>query len=190
MGGSIVMGVSQKWWFILENPIKMDDLGVPLFQETPICAMLFLVLLDLAQYSLGLLVSASCGGSQETHLGLGPWCLEAWGKRLLLRSVSRWKTLLPKECCRQILQKTVVSKSVSFGIHVVTSHTSPMLRSQIATGCHGYFCWSMFHDQSGTFWRFVEGSDCKKNPPPLRWHKESTTNGVVVHALVLIYWWT
>ena len=29
-----------KWMVkIMENPIKMDDLGVPLFLETPICAM-------------------------------------------------------------------------------------------------------------------------------------------------------
>ena len=29
------IGVPQNGWFIVETPIKMDDLGVPPFKETP-----------------------------------------------------------------------------------------------------------------------------------------------------------
>ena len=35
------IGVPQNGWFIMEDPIKMDDLGVPLFLETPNCIQLF-----------------------------------------------------------------------------------------------------------------------------------------------------
>ena len=35
------IGVPQNGWYIMENHIKMDDLGVPLFLETPICLRWF-----------------------------------------------------------------------------------------------------------------------------------------------------
>ena len=32
------IGVPQNGWFVMEHPIKMDDLGVPLFSETSKCS--------------------------------------------------------------------------------------------------------------------------------------------------------
>ena len=54
--GKIDMGVSKnrgtpKWMVYMENPIKMDDLGVPPFSETPICNGSSKVLADSGRFS-------------------------------------------------------------------------------------------------------------------------------------------
>ena len=49
MGVSKNRGKTPKWMVkIMENPIKMDDLGVPLFFETPIWRLyIFVALLEI-----------------------------------------------------------------------------------------------------------------------------------------------
>ena len=64
MGGSIVMGVPENGYF-MENPSKMDDLGVPLFQETTIWLILFRILWCCG----GMLWFSDSGSLENSFLG-------------------------------------------------------------------------------------------------------------------------
>jgi hypothetical protein len=45
MGVSINGGIPMAGWFIVENHIKIDDLGVPLFQEIPLSLYIYICII-------------------------------------------------------------------------------------------------------------------------------------------------
>ena len=59
------IGVPQHGWFIMEDPIEMDDLGVPLFSETSMLVYQRLNMIKLSHFvgSLSQLRIASCSAT-------------------------------------------------------------------------------------------------------------------------------
>ena len=157
--------------------------------------MLFLVslvdvLLEFVQYYLGLLVSACYLYGSQQNLGLGPWSLEAWGKRLL-RSVShfQWKTVLPMQgMLSPDVQKTFgfqvcfLRKSCRLFLPTIHQCSAVKLPRDVMSILliyiiYIYICFIINQEPSQNL---LKGQTTKKNPPPLCWRKESTTNGVAV----------
>ena len=74
--GISINGTSPEWWFAMEHPIKIDDLGVPLFQETSIHLYGYSIwILDLywtcngiyKLYTIVVLISISIGVSSKKN---------------------------------------------------------------------------------------------------------------------------
>ena len=72
------IGVPQNGWYIMETPIKTDDLGVPLFLETPVCTFWYLAGWRGTQHEKYIWKSTFVVGSEVDQHRLGMAQLDTW----------------------------------------------------------------------------------------------------------------
>ena len=136
MGVNPKIVVPQNRWFIMENPINMDDLGVPLFLETPIYILFILCLKkNFANVVLHLHVCATTTNQVACH----PFHLP----QLQLQTIhngERYKVNKQNRCpfahwnllyCRSCFNTHQTSVTSKFRVHIQTVGNIPNILEYI-----------------------------------------------------------